>query len=60
MHAAENQKRSRRLPSIQLGVRRAGGLETAAQLIRAALHQSSMTHPGLSVALKIDFRNAFN
>ena len=47
-------------PSIQFGVRRAGGSETAAQLIRAALRQSTVTHSGLSIALKIDFRNAFN
>ena len=47
-------------PSIQYGVRRAGGSESAAHLIRVILRQSATTHPGTTVALKIDFKNAFN
>jgi len=48
-------------PSIQYGVRRAGGSETAAHLIRAILRQASSEHVGGSViALKTDFKNAFN
>jgi hypothetical protein len=47
-------------PSIQYGVRRAGGSESAAQLIRAILQQSAVTHPNTTIALKTDFENAFN
>jgi hypothetical protein len=46
-------------PSIQYGVNRAGGSETAAQLIRAALHERAKKHPN-TIALKTDFKNAFN
>ena len=46
-------------PRIQYGVKRPGGSESAAQLVRAALDESTRTHPG-SVALALDFMNAFN
>lgn len=46
-------------PRIQYGVKRAGGSESAAQLTRALLSQSSRLHPS-TIALKTDFQNAFN
>jgi hypothetical protein len=46
-------------PRIQFGVKRPGGSETAAQLTRAYLAQSSVLHPD-TIALKTDFVNAFN
>lgn len=46
-------------PLIQYGVKRAGGSESAAQLVRAALDDSTRSHPN-SVALALDFMNAFN
>jgi len=46
-------------PRIQYGVKRAGGSESAAQLIRAAIRQSQRHHPD-TIALKTDFENAFN
>jgi hypothetical protein len=46
-------------PRIQFGVKRPGGSETAAQLTRAYLAQSSLLHPD-TIALKTDFANAFN
>jgi hypothetical protein len=46
-------------PSIQYGVKRPGGSESAAQLIRAALDESSRLDPR-SVAIQLDFTNAFN
>lgn len=44
---------------IQYGVKRSGGSESAAQLVRAALDESARTHTD-SVALALDFKNAFN
>ena len=44
---------------IQYGVKRAGGSESAAQLTRALLSQSTRAHPS-TIALKTDFANAFN
>ena len=46
-------------PRIQFGVNRAGGSETAAQLIRATLAQSTLAHPS-TIAISTDFQNAFN
>ena len=46
-------------PRIQYGVKRPGGSESAAQLIRAALDESSRVCSS-SVALQLDFMNAFN
>jgi hypothetical protein len=46
-------------PKIQFGVKRSGGSESAAQLTRALLAQSSVLHPS-TIALKTDFQNAFN
>jgi hypothetical protein len=44
---------------IQYGVKRSGGSESAAQLVRAAVDESCRSHPD-SVALALDFANAFN
>lgn len=46
-------------PRIQYGVKRAGGSESAAQLIRAALDEAARNCSN-SVGLQIDFKNAFN
>jgi hypothetical protein len=46
-------------PRIQFGVKRSGGSESAAQLTRALLTQSSRLDPS-TIALKTDFENAFN
>jgi hypothetical protein len=46
-------------PRIQYGVARPGGSETAAHLTRATLEQLRRTHSD-TIALKTDFRNAFN
>ena len=46
-------------PCIQYGVKHPGGSETAAQLVRALLNQSSQVHKD-SIVLKTDFKNAFN
>ena len=46
-------------PRIQYGVARPGGSETAAHLTRATLAQLRRRFPN-AIALKTDFRNAFN
>jgi len=46
-------------PSIQYGVKRSGGSETAAQLVRSVLDKSSLSHANV-IVLKTDFKNAFN
>ena len=46
-------------PSIQYGVKSAGGSETAAQLIRHTLSQSLAADP-TTIAISTDFKNAFN
>lgn len=46
-------------PRIQFGVKHPGGSETAAQLTRAELAYAAM-RPGDVIALKTDFKNAFN
>ncbi|MDR3401982.1 MAG: reverse transcriptase domain-containing protein [Chthoniobacter sp.] len=46
-------------PKIQFGVKLAGGSEAAAQLTRAELAYAATKHADV-IALKIDFRNAFN
>jgi Reverse transcriptase (RNA-dependent DNA polymerase) len=46
-------------PRIQFGVKLPGGAEAAAQLTRAELAYAATKHPDV-IALKVDFRNAFN
>jgi hypothetical protein len=46
-------------PRIQFGVKFPGGSETAAQLTRAELAYAATKHADV-IALKIDFKNAFN
>ena len=46
-------------PTIQFGVKFPGGSEAAAQLIRAELDYASTKYANV-IALKVDFRNAFN
>jgi Reverse transcriptase (RNA-dependent DNA polymerase) len=46
-------------PRIQFGVKRAGGSEAAAQLIRATLEEARV-RDSTSIALATDFKNAFN
>jgi len=46
-------------PSIQFGVKLAGGSKAAAQLTRAELAYAATKHADV-IALKIDFKNAFN
>ena len=46
-------------PKIQFGVKMAGGSEAAAQLTRAELAYAATKHADV-IALKIDFKNAFN
>jgi hypothetical protein len=47
-------------PKIQYGVKRPGGSETAAHLIRNLLRDHSAQHPSSTCAIKLDFKNAFN
>jgi hypothetical protein len=46
-------------PRIQFGVKRAGGAEAAAQLIRVTLEEARKRDPS-AIALATDFKNAFN
>ena len=46
-------------PKIQFGVKLAGGSEAAAQLTKAELAYAATKHADV-IALKVDFRNAFN
>lgn len=46
-------------PRIQFGVKRAGGSEAAAQLVRATLEEARV-RDSTSIALATDFKNAFN
>ena len=47
-------------PCIQYAVKRPGGAETAAHLTRNLLREHTARRPETTVALVVDFRNAFN
>jgi hypothetical protein len=47
-------------PSIQYGVKRVGGSETAAHLIRNLLRDHGVQHRSSTCAIILDFANAFN
>ena len=47
-------------PTIQYGVKRSGGSETAAHLMRCLLRRCSQASPHQAAALELDFENAFN
>ena len=47
-------------PTIQYGVKRSGGSETATHLIRNLLRRCSRNSPHLAAVLNMDFENAFN
>jgi hypothetical protein len=47
-------------PTTQYGVKRSGGSETAAHLMRCLLRRCSRMSPHQAAALELDFENAFN